>query len=101
MDKDLQQLKNQVAQLSEKLLESEKMKSHFIAHITNELINPFTSIVNLAQIALKSPTPLNTDVRELVNMILQEGAFLEFPLRNLFYAGRLEAGELFPSYSTF
>ena len=34
---------------NKKLEEAESMKSHFISNVTNEIINPFTSIIGLSK----------------------------------------------------
>ncbi len=46
--KTIQELKDLTEELkivNKKLEESEALKSHFISNITNEIINPFTSIL--------------------------------------------------------
>ena len=52
----------QLDKLNTKLTESEAFKSHFLSNISNEIINPFTSILGLSQniIDLKS-----SDIKEI------------------------------------
>ncbi|OQX98845.1 MAG: hypothetical protein B6I24_04180 [Bacteroidetes bacterium 4572_128] len=39
---------DEILEINEKLKNAEKLKSNFISNIRNEIINPFTSIVGLA-----------------------------------------------------
>ena len=45
----LNTLNKQLLDLNKKLSESEAMKSHFISNITNEIINPFASILGVSR----------------------------------------------------
>ena len=46
LEKQIDELNKQLEHLNTKLQESEAFKSHFISNITNEIINPFSSIGN-------------------------------------------------------
>ncbi|MDI3528072.1 MAG: two-component system, OmpR family, phosphate regulon sensor histidine kinase PhoR, partial [Tenuifilum sp.] len=49
---DLKHLNAELRLVNKKLEESEALKSHFISNITNEIINPFTSILGLSRAIL-------------------------------------------------
>jgi len=86
-------LQQQLQELNQKLEKSEGYKGYFISLITNEIINPFTSILGLSQgITQLSDDEINK-ARELAQIIYSEAFFLDFQLSNIFMAARLEAGE--------
>ncbi len=92
--KECASLNGQVKRISEKLEEAESFKSHFIANITNELINPFTSIMGLSKTILSVKKEQWKKVISMVALIHSEAFDLDFQFRNLFYAAKLEAGEV-------
>ena len=47
-EQQISELSLTIKELSQKLNESESLKSHFISNISNELVNPFTSILAIA-----------------------------------------------------
>jgi signal transduction histidine kinase len=72
------------------------MKSKFLSNIRNEINNPFTSILGLAQ-SLMSGGNLSPDlVSKMGSLIYQEAFSLDFQLKNIFVAADLEAGEASP-----
>ncbi|MBN2521265.1 MAG: HAMP domain-containing histidine kinase [Bacteroidales bacterium] len=85
-------LNSTIETLNEKLENSEKFKSHFISNITNELINPFTSIIGLSRIILSSKKEEWKNLIRMVALIHSEAFHLEFQLKNLFTAAKIEAG---------
>jgi signal transduction histidine kinase len=99
--KDIQQLQTEVntlqeqlKELSNRLEESERFKSYFIARISNEIVNPFTAIITMSsQIAQAGQQDIEK-VRSMAEHIHREALFLNFQLKNLFAAARIEAGEL-------
>jgi len=46
---NLDNLNKQLIEVNKKLSESESLKSHFISNITNEIINPFASVLGLSK----------------------------------------------------
>ncbi len=92
-------LLNQISDLNKKLIESETFKSHFLSNVTNEIVNPFASIMGLSQqiMALRKGNLLKA--AELAGLIFSEAAALDFQLHNIFMAARLEAGEEKPELS--
>ncbi len=91
------ELKVQLRETSKKLADSEAFKSHFIARISNEIINPFTSIIASSENLLKKKQQTESpEMLKMVDLIHSEALFLDFQLKNLFTAARIEAGELIP-----
>jgi len=86
----------ELKKVNEKLAESESLKSHFISNITNEIVNPFSSILGLSKniIAVKDN---NIDkIKNMAELIHSEAFELDFQLKNIFTAARIEAGEAYP-----
>jgi signal transduction histidine kinase len=82
--------------LSIKLNESESLKSHFISNISNELMNPFTSIIAITENILSVEKENWKKVIHMVSLIHTEVFNLDFQLKNIFAAAKLEAGEVKP-----
>ncbi|MCF8308294.1 MAG: HAMP domain-containing histidine kinase [Bacteroidales bacterium] len=92
--KDKHDLREQLTEVNKKLDDAEAFKSHFIARISNEIINPFTSITTIADNILKSESLDWEEVHRMVEHIYNEAFFLDFQLRNLFTAAKIESGEI-------
>ncbi len=88
------QLTDELKQVNKKLEESESLKSHFVSNITNEIINPFTSIIGLSKSILSVKKEDWKRVITMVAMIHSEAFNLDFQLRNIFVAAKIEAGEI-------
>jgi signal transduction histidine kinase len=93
---ELQVLNKELQVVNKKLEESESLKSHFISNITNEIINPFTSIIGLARHILSVNKEDWKTVISMVALIHSEAFTLDFQLRNIFVAAKIEAGEIYP-----
>jgi signal transduction histidine kinase len=93
---ELQELNREMRVVNKKLEESESLKSHFISNITNEIINPFTSIMGLAKHILSVKKEDWKTVISMVALIHSEAFNLDFQLRNIFVAAKIEAGEIYP-----
>lgn len=93
---EVQQLNKELKDVNKKLEESEALKSHFISNITNEIINPFASILALSRNIMKVEHENWDEVSKMVTLIYTEAFNLDFQLRNIFVAAKLEAGEVFP-----
>jgi len=93
---EVQKLYDELKEVNKKLEDSEALKSHFISNITNEIINPFSSIMGLARNIMSLEQPNWDQVRSMVSLIYYEAFNLDFQLRNIFVAAKLEAGEIFP-----
>jgi signal transduction histidine kinase len=89
-------LNDELKKVNRKLEDSESLKSHFISNITNEIINPFASILALSKNILSVDKENWKKVISMVSLIYSEAFNLDFQLRNIFVAAKLEAGEIFP-----
>ncbi|MBN1181245.1 MAG: HAMP domain-containing histidine kinase [Bacteroidales bacterium] len=98
-EKSLQELKLLTQELqivNKKLEESESLKSHFISNITNEITNPFASILGLSRSILSVKKEDWKKVISMVALIHSEAFTLDFQLKNIFVAAKIEAGEFIP-----
>jgi signal transduction histidine kinase len=78
--------------VNEKLRDSERLKGHFISNITNEIINPFASVLALAgNIQQLNEGQMDTAHR-MAELIFDEAFHLDFQLKNIFAAAGHEAG---------
>lgn len=93
---ELKNLNDELRVVNKKLEESESLKSHFISNITNEIINPFTSILGLSRAILSVDKENWKKVISMVALIHSEAFHLDFQFRNIFVAAKIEAGEIFP-----
>lgn len=85
--------------MSKRLKDSEALKSHFISNITNEIVNPFTSILGLSKSILSVEKQDWKKVVSMVALIHNEAFNLDFQLKNIFTAAKIEAGEIAPNIS--
>jgi signal transduction histidine kinase len=86
--------------VNKKLEEADAMKSHFISNICNELVNPFASILALGESILDVDKDNWKKAFSMIALIHSEVFHLDFQLKNIFAAAKLEAGELTPETST-
>jgi signal transduction histidine kinase len=93
------QLLKQIDDLNKKLVESETFKSHFLSNVTNEIVNPFASVMGLSHQIMELKKGGLQKAAELAGLIFSEAATLDFQLHNIFMAARLEAGEEKPELS--
>jgi signal transduction histidine kinase len=94
--KQIQVLNGTINDLSKRLNESESLKSHFISNISNEIMNPFTSVLAISENILGVEKENWKKVIHMVSMIHAEVFNLDFQLKNIFAAAKLEAGEISP-----
>jgi|AntRauTorckE6833_2_1112554.scaffolds.fasta_scaffold00293_2 signal transduction histidine kinase len=87
-------LQQQLQQVNKKLNEAEAFKSHFIARISNEIINPFTAIITISENLMQDTGEDWQEIKKMISYVHDEAAFLDFQLKNLFMAAKIEAGEL-------
>lgn len=97
---DIRNLEKSLVDVNKKLEESDALKSHFVSNICNELVNPFTSVMALANNILEVDKENWKKVISMVALIHSEVFHLDFQLKNIFAAAKLEAGELNPEIST-
>ncbi|MCK4922515.1 MAG: HAMP domain-containing histidine kinase [Bacteroidales bacterium] len=96
---ELKSVTKEMKNVSRKLEESEAMKGHFISNITNEIINPFSSILGLSKAILSVDKENWKKVFSMVAMIHTEAFSLDFQLKNIFAAAKIEAGDILPDLS--
>lgn len=106
-EKELESYRTQVSQLrleneelvanlhavNEKLGDSERLKGHFISNITNEIINPFASIMALADHIRHLGKDDISPARQMADLIFEEAFHLDFQLLNIFAAAQIETGK--------
>lgn len=93
---ELKELNEKLLSVNKKLEESEALKSHFISNITNEIVNPFASILGLSKNILSVDKENWKKVFSMVALIHTEAFSLDFQLKNIFAAAKIEAGEVYP-----
>lgn len=93
---NLNSMNKQLLDLNHKLAESEAMKSHFISNITNEIINPFASILGLSKSITECPPSEVERMKRMAAMINSEAFNLDFQFKNIFAAAEIEAGSMQP-----
>jgi signal transduction histidine kinase len=98
-EQEVQMLTRELQEVTNKLRESEALKSHFISNISNEIVNPFTSILGLSKSILSVEKNDWKKVVSMVALIHSEAFNLDFQLRNIFVAAKIEAGEVVPNVS--
>jgi signal transduction histidine kinase len=87
--------------VNDKLVESEKLKTHFLSNIRNEINNPLTSVLTSCEIILSEGGPKDYEtLKSVIGMIHKEAFNLDFQLGNIFFAAELEAGESAVSLSS-
>jgi signal transduction histidine kinase len=97
---EIKTLEESLVNVNQKLEEAESLKSHFISNICNEIVNPFTSVLALAENILDVDKENWKKVITMVAMIHSEVFHLDFQLKNIFVAARIEAGESVPEITT-
>lgn len=97
---DLKVLNEELILVNKKLEESEALKSHFVSNITNEIINPFTSILGLSKAILSVEKENWKRVFSMIALIHSEAFSLDFQFRNIFVAAKIEAGDIYPEIFT-
>ncbi len=100
LEKQNDEFNRQLKILNGKLQESENFKSHFISNVTNEIINPFSSVMGLSKSIMNLKSKDLIKAPALASLIYSEAAFLDFQLSNIFAAAKIEAGEIAVESST-
>ena len=90
--RQIDELQKIINDLNNKLRDSESFKGNFISNIMNEVYNPFTSILSMADsITTLSDNNLHKAI-PMAKIIFKEAAQLDFHLQNIFTAASIEAG---------
>ena len=96
---ELQGITQELESVNNKLKSSEALKSHFIANINNEIVNPFASVLGLSRSIMLVKENDWERVQRLAKLIFTEAFQLDFQLKNIFVAAEIEAGNIRPQYS--
>ena len=94
----LQKESEELKAVNQKLTESESLKGHFISNVTNEIVNPFASILGLSKSIIASGDHDIMKIKNMAELIHSEAFDLDFQLKNIFTAARIEAGEIEPEF---
>lgn len=97
--KQIDDLQNIIIDLNDRLKESESMKSNFISNVMNEVYNPFSSIIYMADNILSLKADKLQKAIPMAEVIYSEAAKIDFHLQNIFTAATIEAGLEAPSKS--
>lgn len=93
LQNELVELKNELHKVNKKLLDAEQLKGHFISNVSNEIVNPFSSIIALSQ-GIKQLNEGEINVaHQMASLIYDEAFHLDFQLKNIFAAALIEAGK--------
>ncbi len=93
LKKENKELVESLADVNEKLHNSECLKGHFISNITNEIVNPFTSVIALAENIKQLKEGEISKAHHMAELIFDEAFHLDFQLKNIFAAALIEAGK--------
>lgn len=100
LEKENEELVKSLYDVNEKLRDSEQLKGHFISNITNEIVNPFASVLALAQNIRQLKEGEISKAHHMAELIFEEAFHLDFQLKNIFAAALVEAGKEEIKYST-
>ena len=93
LEKENEELVKSLYDVNEKLRDSERLKGHFISNITNEIVNPFASVLALAQNIKQLKEGEISKAHHMAELIFEEAFHLDFQLKNIFSAALIEAGK--------
>jgi signal transduction histidine kinase len=82
----------QLNEVNQRLLDSERVKTNFLSNIRNEINNPLASILELSKNIMRGQVEGET-LTACATMINAEAFELDFQLRNIFVSAEIEAGE--------
>lgn len=88
-----EELVRSLSEVNEKLHDSERLKGHFISNITNEIVNPFTSVLALAENIKQLKDGDISKAHHMAELIFEEAFHLDFQFKNIFAAALIEAGK--------
>ena len=96
---ELQKMTKELKTVNQKLEESEAIKTHFLSHIRNEIINPLSSIIGISKNIVQLPEDKLFKIISFSKLIHSEAFDLDQQLKNIFAAAEIEAGEANPDFS--
>lgn len=94
LKKENEYLTLQLVKTNQKLKDADAFKGHFISNITNEIINPFTSILGISKGIISLDENKIGQIHSMSNLIYNEAFDLDFQLQNIFAAAKIESGEI-------
>lgn len=100
LKRENEELVRSLYKVNEKLRDSEKLKGHFISNITNEIVNPFASVLALAENIKQLKEGDLPKAHHMAELIFEEAFHLDFQLKNIFAAALIEAGKVELKFST-
>lgn len=100
LKKENEELIRSLYKVNEKLRDSERLKGHFISNITNEIVNPFASVLALAENLKHLKEGEMSQVHHMADLIFEEAFHLDFQLKNIFSAALIEAGKVTLKFSS-
>ncbi|MGB9747476.1 MAG: sensor histidine kinase [Bacteroidales bacterium] len=92
--RELTILSEKLMDVNKKLSDSEALKTHFLANIRNEIVNPFSSILGLSKHLANCKTYDRDKIMTMASLIHSEAFDLNFQFKNIFAAAEIEAGEV-------
>jgi signal transduction histidine kinase len=101
LQKENDELAGNLYVVNGKLRDSERLKGHFISNITNEIINPFASVLALAGNIQQLKEGDISSAHRMAELIFEEAFHLDFQFKNIFAAALIEAGKDELKISTF
>jgi len=93
LKKENEELVRSLSEVNEKLHDSERLKGHFISNVTNEIVNPFTSVLALAENIKRLKEGDILKAHHMAELIFEEAFHLDFQFKNIFAAALIEAGK--------
>jgi signal transduction histidine kinase len=88
------ELLREIETLSNKLKQSEQLKSNFLSNIRNEINNPVSSVLGLSKSLMDSNEFDQKQLKHYSYLIHNEIFNLDFQMQNIFAAAEIEAGEM-------
>ena len=92
LKRENEELVRNLSEVNEKLHDSERLKGHFISNITNEIVNPFTSVLALTENIKQLKEGDISKAHHMAELIFEEAFHLDFQFKNIFAAALIEAG---------
>jgi two-component system, NarL family, sensor histidine kinase BarA len=93
--RELTEKNKRLAQAVERLQETDRIKSNFLATVSHELRTPLTSVIGYSEMLLEGIAgELNPEQREYVRTVMEKGDQLLQLITGILDISRMEAGEM-------
>lgn len=94
-NRTLREQKKLLAEVNERLAETDRLKTEFLANTNHELRTPLTAILAFAELLLDRETgPLNETQQDYLNEIYDSGLHLLNDINNLLDLSKIESGKM-------